>query len=98
MGERSDIVKRLTGRAAWYRDAHPETVKTPELLDEAAAYITELERDRERFKWTLQEIARQKTAEELNALVDAGECGADFEGGYNQCVLAARRALSESKP
>jgi hypothetical protein len=33
---------RLRGRAAWYRDTHPGTVKTPELLDEAAALIEEL--------------------------------------------------------
>jgi hypothetical protein len=40
--DNSDIVLRLTGRADWYDDAHPGTVKTPDLLREAATLITSL--------------------------------------------------------
>jgi hypothetical protein len=34
------LVARLRGRAAWYRDAYPGAVKTPELLIEAADALT----------------------------------------------------------
>jgi hypothetical protein len=40
--ETSALVERLRGRAGWYDDAHPGTVKTPELLREAADTIDRL--------------------------------------------------------
>lgn len=35
----ADLIARLKGRAAWYHDAHPGAVKTPDLLLEAAAAL-----------------------------------------------------------
>lgn len=35
----AELIERLKGRAQWYNDAHPATVKTPELLREAAAVL-----------------------------------------------------------
>jgi hypothetical protein len=40
--EPSALVQRLRGRAEWYREVRPETVKTPELLNEAATEIESL--------------------------------------------------------
>lgn len=41
----AELVQRLRGRADWYDDAHPGTVKTPQALREAARTIERLQRE-----------------------------------------------------
>jgi hypothetical protein len=44
------LVERARGRADWYDDAHPGTVKTPSLLRELASAILALEGERDALR------------------------------------------------
>lgn len=62
-----DLVQRLRGRAAWYRDAHPEAVKTPQLLLEAADYISSKEAEVEALEAERDQWDRRVMYDELKA-------------------------------
>lgn len=57
----------------------------------AAAMLRDLAAERDRLREALENIARQKRTDELVTEFDVEY--ADFEGGFDECVNAARAAL-----
>lgn len=68
----SELIARLRGRADWYDDAHPGSVKTPELLREAASRLEaigepvawEYERSYTEGSWTEPMLSHAKPREQ----------------------------------
>jgi hypothetical protein len=85
------LVERARGRADWYDDAHPGTVKTPSLLRELASAILALEGERDALREALEQIAGHP--------VDNEVLGRPARGipGYASCQSIARAALSSSE-
>lgn len=98
----AELVQRLRGRADWYDDAHPGTVKTPQVLREAASTIERLQRELdearaaktywESFANTLQNDVERLVSERDEALDALRSLNAHWNKAGEEVTLRATAA------
>ena len=60
-------------------------------LDDACTALVKMERDNERFREALQEIANQRLPEEVD------DTDPDYESGYVTAIRVARKAINRRR-
>ena len=89
------LVERLRNHANWYISCACGNVPDEAATElEAAAEITRLQKELERAREALEDIARQRLSHEMTK---EAQSYADWLGGYDECVRTARRARRTTK-